>query len=65
MLPTVTKPTRISKTSATLIDNILISEKLQSNYESAILLDDMSDHLPCILTLKDYSNMHTPIMLRK
>ena len=33
MLPTITKPTRISKTSATLIDNILISEKLQSNFE--------------------------------
>ena len=60
MLPTVTKPTRISKTSATLIDNILISEKLQSNYESVILIDDMSDHLPCILTLKNYNDMHTP-----
>ena len=60
MLPTVTKPTRISKTSATLIDNILISKKLQSNYESVILIDDMSDHLPCILTLKNYNDMHTP-----
>ena len=65
MLPTVTKPTRISKTSATLIDNILISEKLQSNYESAILIDDMSDHLPCILTLKNHKDMHTPIMRTK
>ena len=33
LLPTITKPTRISKTSATLIDNILISKKLQSNYD--------------------------------
>ena len=29
LLPTITKPTRISKTSATLIDNILLSKKLQ------------------------------------
>ena len=60
MLPTVTKPTRISKTSATLIDNILISEKLQSNYESVILIDNMSDHLPCILTLKNYNDKTSP-----
>ena len=65
MLSTVTKPTRISKTSATLIDNILISEKLQSNFESAIILDDMSDHLPCILTLKNYNNLHTPTLRAK
>ena len=54
------KPTRISKTSTTLIDNILISEKLQSNYESVILIDNMSDHLPCILTLKNYNDKHSP-----
>ena len=65
MLPTITKPTRISKTSATLIDNILISENLQSNYESAIVIDDMSDHLPCILTLKNYQNSHSPTMRTK
>ena len=65
MLPTVTKPTRISKTSATLIDNILISEKLQSNFESAIVLDDMSDHLPCILTLKNSNNTQAPTFRAK
>ena len=65
MLPTVTKPTRISKTSATLIDNILISEKLQSNFESAIIIDDMSDHLPCILTLRNYNNTHIPTFRTK
>ena len=27
MVPTITKPTRISKTTATLIDNILIRER--------------------------------------
>ena len=54
LLPTITKPTRISKTSATLIDNILISKKLQPNYESLIIVDDLSDHLPCLVKLKNF-----------
>ena len=34
MIPTITKPTRISKTTATLIDNILVSEDLQETFNS-------------------------------
>ena len=46
LLPTITRPTRITNSSATLIDIISVSKKLHRFYESAILLDDMSDHLP-------------------
>ena len=53
MIPTITKPTRISKTMATLIDNILISEDLQEMYNSGILIDNCSDHLPCYTTLEN------------
>ena len=53
MLATITRPTRITKTSATLIDNLFISRYLQTNYKSGILLDDTSDHMPCYLTLQD------------
>ena len=52
MLPSITKPTRISHTSATLIDNIYISQNLQKNFESNILTEDISDHLPCLLIAK-------------
>ena len=53
-VPTITKPTRISKTTAqTLIDNILISEDLQEKFSSGILIDNSSDHLPCYTTLKN------------
>ena len=52
MLPSITKPTRISHTSATLIDNIYISQNLQKNFESNILVEDISDHLPCLLIAK-------------
>ena len=33
MLPTITRPTRITKTSTTLIDNLFISQHLQTNYK--------------------------------
>ena len=53
MIPTITKPTRISKTTATLIDNILVSEDLQETFNSGILIDNSSDHLPCYTTLEN------------
>ena len=51
LIPTITRPTRITKTSATLIDNIIISQNLCGNFQSGILMDDISDHLPsyCVL----------------
>ena len=57
LLPTITKPTRISKTSATLIDNILLSKKLQPEFESLIIIDDISDHLPCLVTLRNFQQI--------
>ena len=48
MIPTITRPTRITKNSATLIDNILVSQSLCGNYDSGILVDDISDHMPSV-----------------
>ena len=53
MIPSIMKPTRISKTMATLIDNILINEELQESYRSRILIDNSSNHLPCYATLEN------------
>ena len=52
MIPTITRPMRITNTSATLIDNIYISGKIQRNYESHLIVTDISDHLPSLLLLK-------------
>ena len=52
LLPTITKPTRITRTSATLIDNIIIGPSLQSDYESDIIVSDLSDHFPCLLKVR-------------
>ena len=51
LYPTITKPTRLTHASATLIDNIFVSKEHYDNYKSMLLLDDLSDHLPCLLSL--------------
>ena len=51
MLPTVTRPTRITKTSATLIGNIIVSMNYVGRYSCNVLIDNISDHLPSILSL--------------
>ena len=52
MWPTITHPTRVTQTSATLIDNIFISSKLHHQFNSMLILDDISDHLPSLVLLK-------------
>ena len=49
LLPSITRPTRITKSSATLIDNIIVSQSLMANCKSRIVIDDISDHLPSIV----------------
>ena len=46
ILPTIIRPTRITHTSATLIDNIYIKHNKLENLKSGIILTDISDHLP-------------------
>ena len=53
LLPSITRPTRITKSSATLIDNIMVSLGLMINSESRIIIDDISDHLPSVVKFKD------------
>ena len=52
MHPTITRPTCITNTSATLIDNVFIDDKLFQSFDSCILLEDISDHLPALTLLK-------------
>ena len=51
LIPTITRPTRITKSSATLIDNIIVSQNLCGSLVSSVLVRDISDHLltVCIL----------------
>ena len=53
LLPTIYKPTRITKTTATIIDNILKINVIKS----AILVTDVANHFPTVLvTRNNFSN---------
>ena len=52
LYPTITRPTCITHNSATLIDNIYVSDSLHRSFESTIIINDMSDHLPILTMLK-------------
>lgn len=51
--PSITKPTRITHSTATLIDNIYVSDTFMNNYKSCIVEYDISDHLPCMIAIKN------------
>ena len=50
MIPNILKPTRITETSATIIGNIL--RNCANEVTTAILVTDITDHLPTILVNK-------------
>ena len=52
LYPCITKPTHLTSTSATFIDNIFIDYKLLGRHSSRIKIDDISDHLPTVLVLR-------------
>ena len=54
LLPCITRPTRITHSSASLIDSILVSGKLHDHCLSGIAISDLSDHLPCLITLTHF-----------
>ena len=51
LIPCITKPTRITHKTATLINNIFVSLKLQQQLTPFLLTDDISDHLPTVAIL--------------
>ena len=51
-IPTILLPTQITHSSATLIDNIFIDSLSENISKSCILDIDISDHLPCIISLE-------------
>ena len=52
LIPIITRPTRVTKSSATLLDNIIVSQKLSNSYTSGVICHDLSDHFPCLTVLK-------------
>ena len=48
MMPTINKPTIVTKHTATAIDNIITNCIINSAFKSAIVKTDLSDHFPII-----------------
>ena len=66
MFPTITKPTRVSSSSATLIDNIFCNTIWETpSALSGILYTDISDHFPVFYI--DYASQvkHIPDIIKK
>ena len=45
MIPLISNPTRITRKSSTLIDNIFTND-IKHDVNSGIVIEDISDHLP-------------------
>ena len=53
LIPTITRPTRITNSTATLIDNIIMDYGNGIKSRSGIIEDNTSDHLPCFAIIPD------------
>ena len=53
LVPSISMPTRITRKTATLIDNVLISQSLQAQMCPHLIVEDISDHLPILIVLRD------------
>ena len=65
LMLTIVRPTRITRSSATLIDNILMSMNIYVKQMSCVLLSDISDHFPYLSIIRnclpDRSNQLTTV----
>ena len=61
LIPKITKPTRIVHSSATLIDNIYTNFDPQIPTKGSILITDISDHFPILLTYQHSSTQATTV----
>ena len=55
MVPTINKPTKVTRKTAAAINHILINHFIDVNFKTAIFKTDISDHFPVsiIISLKE------------
>ena len=51
-LPCITRPTRITSTSVTLLDNIIVMPNLYEKQNSCVICYNISDHLLCLTIIQ-------------
>lgn len=62
-MPMINKPTRVTKYSATIIDNIITNDIIDSSFFHGLLLTDISDHFPTFLINKQICNKDITISI--
>ena len=55
LIPCISKPTRTTHKTASLIDNIMASSTAHCNHTPYILVDDISDHMPIVVKFRNQS----------
>ena len=65
LIPTIDKPTRVRKNSATAIDHIITDHVFTCNFKTAILKTDLTDHFPIVFALKNnrLSQQHSELII--
>ena len=58
MIPTINKPTRVGKNSATAIDHIIANCIADCQFKTTILKTDVADHFPIAMALKTDEPVH-------
>ena len=65
IIPTIIKPTRITSSTAPLIDNIYTKINNVTNITSGIIISDISDHLPIFACInKNKRTKHKPLQIK-
>ena len=60
--PLITKPTRVTGDSASIIDNIITTEIFDANFKKGIVKHDLSDHFPIFFSLNTSKlKKHEPV----
>ena len=74
MIPTINKPTRVTKKTATAIDHIITNSFVENTFKTAIIKSDVSDHFPicifffqqtCLQKVMLSIHIKEPLMMKK
>ena len=52
LIPTVSKPTRVTRNAATAIDHIITNSAINAGFKTGIIKTDISDHFPIFFIFK-------------
>ena len=52
MIPTINKPTRVTRNTLTAIDHIITNSIMHTGFKSGIIKTDISDHFPILFCYK-------------